>query len=140
MALPPEFIRPQDGHDKPDGERVAGKRWIDKHAKYVAPYGVTWLGDDLYSNQPLCKCALQNGCNCIFVCKPDFHTRLSERLAFWQATDAIKALATRRKQGRITASTLYRYMNDVLLRGGLGALAVNGLEITSVHATTGAQL
>jgi hypothetical protein len=140
IALPPEFIMPQDGHDKQDCERVAGKRWIDKHAKHVAPYGVTLLGDDLYSNQPLCKFALQNGLNFIFVCKPDSHATLYERLAFWQATDAIKALETRRKHGRITEITLYRYMNEVFLRGGPGALAVNWLEITSVHATTGAQL
>ena len=53
IALPPEFIMPQDGHDKQDCERVAGKRWIDTHAEQVAPSGVTLLGDDLYSNQPL---------------------------------------------------------------------------------------
>jgi hypothetical protein len=46
---------PQDGHDKQDGERVAGKRWIDQHAKQIAPHGVTLRGDDLYSNQPLCE-------------------------------------------------------------------------------------
>ena len=90
IALPPEFIMPQDGHDKQDCERVAGKRWIAKHAKHVAPYGITLLGDDLYSNQPLCKLALQNGLNFIFVCKPDSHATLYERLAFWQAMTAIK--------------------------------------------------
>ena len=84
IALPPEFIMPQDGHDKQDCERVAGKRWIDQYAKQVAPHGVTLLGDDLYSNQPLCKLALQNGFNFIFVCKPDSHATLYERLAFWQ--------------------------------------------------------
>ena len=36
IALPPEFIMPQDGHAKQDCERVAGKRWIAKHAKHVA--------------------------------------------------------------------------------------------------------
>jgi hypothetical protein len=61
IALPPEFIMPQDGHDKQDCERVAGKRWIDKHARQIAPHGVTLLGDDLYSNQPLCECALKHG-------------------------------------------------------------------------------
>ena len=30
IALPPEFIMPQDGHGKQDCERVAGKRWIDQ--------------------------------------------------------------------------------------------------------------
>ena len=140
IALPPEFILPQDGHDKQDCERMAGKRWIDKHAKHVAPYSVTLLGDDLYSNQPLCKLALENGFNFLFVCKPDSHATLYERLAFWQANDAIKELETRRKNGRFTEITLYRYMNDVFLRGGPGALAVHWLEITSVNAKTGEQL
>jgi hypothetical protein len=53
-ALPPEYIMPQDGHAKQDCERAAGKRWLSKHAAQVAPHGVTLLGDDLYSNQPLC--------------------------------------------------------------------------------------
>ena len=78
IALPPEFIMPQDGHDKQDCERVAGKRWIAKHAKQVAPYGVTLLGDDLYSNQPLCQLALHKGLNFILVCKPDSHATLYE--------------------------------------------------------------
>jgi len=140
IALPPEFIMPQDGHEKQDCERVAGKRWIAKHAKQVAPYGVTLLGDDLYSNQPLCKLALEHGFNFIFVCKPDSHATLYERLAFWQAHDAIKALETRRRNGRFIEVTMYRYMNDILLRSGPGALAVHWLEITAANATTGAQL
>jgi len=41
IALPPEYIMPQDGHDKQDCERAAGKRWLAKHAKHVAPHGVT---------------------------------------------------------------------------------------------------
>ena len=140
MAWPPEFLRPQDGHDKQDCERVAGKRWMDKHAKHVTPDGVTLLGDELYRNHPLWKFALQHGLHCIFVCKPESHATLYERLALWQATEAIKALATRRKHGRLTEITLYRDMNEVFLRGGPGALAVKWLEITSVHATTGAPL
>lgn len=71
IALPPECIMPQDGQEKQACERVAGKRWMDKHAKHVAPHGVTLLGDDLYSNQPLCALALHNGFNFILVCKPD---------------------------------------------------------------------
>ena len=140
IALPPEFIMPQDGHDKQDCERVAGKRWIDQHAKQVASHGVTLLGDDLYSNQPLCKVALQNGFNFIFVCKPDSHATLYERLAFWQETAAIKAVERRRRRGRVTAVLLYRSLNEVFLRSGKGALSVHWLEITSVHAKTGEHL
>lgn len=140
IALPPEFIMPQDGHDKQDCERVAAKRWLDKHAKRVAPYGVTLLGDDLYSNQPLCKVVLENGFNFVFVCKPESHATLYARLAFWQETAAIKEVARRRRHGRFTEVTIYRYINDVILRGGKGALSVNWFELTSVNAQTGEQL
>jgi hypothetical protein len=40
IALPPEYLMPQDGHAKQDCERAAGKRWLTKHAPQVAPYGV----------------------------------------------------------------------------------------------------
>jgi len=49
---------PRDGHAKQDCERAAGKRWLAKHAARVAPHGVTFLGDDLYSNQPFCALVL----------------------------------------------------------------------------------
>src|SRR6266852_5457516 len=123
IALPPEYIMPQDGHAKQDCERAAGKSWLAKHAARVAPHGVTFLGDDLYSNQPFCALALQHGYNFIFVCKPDSHPKLYERLAFWQTNDAIKELETRRRHGCVTEVTMYRYMNDVFLRDGPGALA-----------------
>jgi hypothetical protein len=140
IALPPEFIMPQDGHDKQDCERVAGKRWLDKNAKHVAPHGVTLLGDDLYSNQPLCALALHHGFNFIFVCKPDSHATLYERLAFWQANDAIKAVESHHFNGRFTEVMRYRYLNDIALRSGTDALAVNWCEVTVVQAKTGEQL
>ena len=42
--------------------------------------------------------------------------------------------------GRFTEVTLYRYINDVLLRGGDDALSVNWFELTVVNAKTGEQL
>lgn len=140
IALPPEYIMPQDGHAKQDCERAAGKRWLAKHAARVAPHGVTFLGDDLYSNQPFCALVLHNGCNFIFTCKPDSHPKFYERVAFWQATGGMAAREGRRWNGRFTEVTLVRYINDVLLRGGDDALSVNWFDITVVNATTGAQL
>ena len=88
----------------------------------------------------LCQLALQKGFNFIFVCKPDSHATLYERLAFWQQTNAIKEVERRCRRGRVIEMMMYRYINDVSLRGGQGALSVNWFEITSVHAKTGAQL
>ncbi len=140
IALPPEYIMPQDGQAKQDCEQEAGKRWISKYAKAVAPHQVTLLGDDLYSKQPFCTLALQQGFHFILTCKPDSHATLYERLAFWQAHDGIAKLERRRWNGRFTEVMLYRYINDVLLRGGDDALAANWFEITVVSAKTGEQL
>jgi hypothetical protein len=140
IALPPEYIMPQDGHAKQDCERAAAKRWLAKHAEPVAPYGVTLLGDDLYSNQPFCALVLQQGFNFIFTCKPDSHPTLAERLAFWQATDAIATHEARHFNGRFTEVTMVRYINDVLLRSGDDALSVNWFDIIVINAKTGEQL
>ena len=140
FALPPEYIMSQDGETKQDCEQRAGKRWLSKHAKAVAPHQVTLLGDDLYSKQPFCALALQQGFHFILTCKPDSHVTLYERLAFWQANDGIVELEHRHWNGRFTEVMQYRYINDVLLRGGDAALAVNWFEITVVSAKTGEQL
>ena len=140
IALPPEFIMPQDGHDKQDCERVAGKRWIAKHARQIAPDGVTLLGDDLYSNQPFCESALKHGFNLILTCKPESHPTLYERLAFWQQTGATQEVESRQRRRGVMNVMLYRYINDVFLRSGQDALSVNWLEIIEVHGKTGQQL
>ena len=106
IALPPEYIMPQDGHGKQDCERAAGKRWLSKHAAQVAPGGATLLGDDLYSNQPFCALVLQHRCNFIFTCKPDSHPKFYERVALWQATDAMATREEHHWNGRFTEVTL----------------------------------
>jgi len=140
IALPPEYIMPQDGHATQDCERAAGTRWLGKHAAQVAPHGVTFLGDDLYSNQPFCALVLQHRCNFIFPCTPDAHPKLSERLAFWQAHDSMAAHEGHHWHGRFTEVTMVRSLNDVLLRSGDQAVSVNWFEITVVNAKTGEQL
>ena len=140
IALAPEYIMPQDGHAKQDCEQAAGKRWITHHADALGPSHVTLLGDDLYSKQPFCALALQQGFNFILVCKPDSHPKLYERLAFWQAQEAIAQWEQRQRKGRVTEVARYRFINDVLLHDGPHALSVNWVEITIANAKTGEQL
>jgi hypothetical protein len=113
---------------------------MDKDAKPVSSSGVPFLGDDLSSNHPLGKLALPKGCNFLWVCKPDSQVTLYERLAFWHATQAIKEVERRGRRGRGTEGTLYRSINEVVLRDGPGALSVNGCESTSGTANTGEPL
>jgi hypothetical protein len=140
IALPPEYIMPQDGQAKQDCEQEAGKRWLSKSAQVVVPHQVTLRGDDLYSKQPFCALALPQGFHFILTCKPDSHATLYERLAFWQANDGIAARERRHWNGRFTAVRQYRYLNDVRLRDGDDALSRNWFEITVVNAKTGEQL
>jgi len=140
ICLAPEFIMPQDGHDKQDCERTAAKRWIKYQAGHFQPHTMTLLGDDLYSNQPLCQLALEKKFNFIFVCKPDSHQILYEWLAFLAANQDIDQLQVHHWNGRFTEIATYRFINEVPLRGGDKALFVNWCEVTIIHSQTGEQL
>src|SRR5215475_12414186 len=140
IALAPEYIMPQDGHAKQDCEQAAGKRWVQHHAATLVSHHVTLLGDDLYSKEPFCALALQQGFNFILVCKPDSPPKFYKRLAFWQAQGAIAQCEQRCRHGRLTEVTLYRFINEVLLQDGKHARAVNGVEMTVRNAKTGVQL
>jgi hypothetical protein len=140
ISLVPEYIMPQDGHDKQDCERMAAKRWIKQQAGQFKPYSVTLLGDDLYSNQPLCQLILDHKFNFIFVCKPDSHQILYEWVNSLAASNDIDQLTCRRFNGRFTEIITCRFVEDVPLRGGPKALLVNWCEVTITHSKTGKQL
>jgi hypothetical protein len=53
IPLEPEFITPQNGHEKQDCEYQAAKRWIERMGSRYAPLGVVLLGDDLFASQPM---------------------------------------------------------------------------------------
>ena len=79
-----------------------GKRWM-----------VSWRRDlawRISTAQPFCSLALQQG-----TCKPD-RIKLYERLAFWQAQDAIAECEQRQRKGRLTEVAMYRFINDVWLQ------------------------
>jgi hypothetical protein len=140
IALPPEYIMPQDGHDKQDCEQAAGKRWLMQHGATLAPHHVTLLGDDLYSKEPFCSLALEQGFNFILVCKPDSHRKFYERLAFWQEQGLMAQCEQRQRKGAVTEVLLYRFLNNVLLQDGKQTLSVNWVKITVANAKTGEQL
>jgi hypothetical protein len=55
VPLQPEFVVPQDGHDKQDCESGAARRWLAAHGASYARLDPVYLGDDLYSRQPVCQ-------------------------------------------------------------------------------------
>jgi hypothetical protein len=138
LSLPPECIVPQDGHEKQDCERAAVKRWLAHHQPRYQPKAITYLGDDLYANQPLCQLIEQTYEQFfLFVCKPDSHTTLYEWLAALEKAGGLEAKQVRHWNGKHGEIWSYRFVNGVPLRAGEDALMVNWFELTIVYEETG---
>lgn len=134
IALEPEFIVPQDGHDKQDRESAAAKRWIAAYGPRYQGRNVTLLGDDLYSRQPLCEQALGMGLNFIFVCKPTSHATLYEWLEGLERSGGVHTHQVPRRQGKKSYTDTYRFVAQLPLRDGEDALAVNWCELLTTNA------
>ena len=103
IALRPEFIVPQDGHDKQDCEINAAKRWIDKEAgRYLQALNrnVTFLGDDIYAHQPFCRHVLLHGGHFIFTCKPASHKHLTQWIGLLEEGPDLHTVTTRAKDAK----------------------------------------
>lgn len=135
ISLYPEFITPQDGHDKQDSEHAAVKRWLLAHASQYQSEGITFLGDDLYSCQPICQAILDAKCHYLLTCKPDSHKTLYECVNALDTLNKLNTLIIHRRHGKKWFIDTYRYVNQVPLRDGEDALMVNWCEIvtTSEH-------
>jgi hypothetical protein len=138
ISLEPEFITPQDGHEKQDCEIQAGKRWVEKHGDFYAKRGVTMLGDDLYSRQPFCQALKDKKLHFILVCKPDSHVSLYETVEFLDAQSVLGTKVVRNWNGRYAEIHTYRYANKLHLNGAPAAFEVNWCELSITREDTGA--
>jgi len=129
IPLIPEFVVPQDGHEKQDCETAAAKRWLSQYGERYSALKVTVLGDDLYSHQPMCQQFLSQQLNFIVVCRPESHTTLYEHLEGIE----LPTVTRKRWTGKVEETYTYRYLNGVPLRDGEDALLVNWCEITVSH-------
>jgi hypothetical protein len=59
LPVMPELISNEDGEEKQDCERNAGKRWLVNYGKEYAWLKPTLLGDDLFSKYPFCTTVLE---------------------------------------------------------------------------------
>jgi hypothetical protein len=126
VPLMPEFIAPQDGHDKQDCERVAAKRWLAAHGERVADLRPVYLGDDLFACQPVCEAVLATGADFLFVCKQDSHKALYDFID--GATPHTHTVTLKQAGKRLTYH--YRWFDAVPLRDGKPALDVNWIGVT----------
>jgi len=138
LALEPEFIVPQDGHDKQDCEQQAIKRWLARNAERFEDWSVTVLTDDLHSHQPLCELLLEHKFHFILACKSESHETLYQELELLTKVDgAHQTKTTERGMGRRREQWHYHWVKDLPLRTGKGALRVNWCEVTVVRQSTG---
>ena len=121
VPLEPEFIVPQDGHEKQDCESRAARRWLAAHGAQYRRFDPVYLGDDLFSRQPICEAVLAEGGHFLFVCKPDSHQAIEE----FRAGIPLDTLSVRTRRGKKWTTYRYQWLCDVPLRGDADAIKVN---------------
>lgn len=141
IALEPEFISPQDGHDKQDCEQEAIKRWLKRNGERFAPWQVTVMTDDLHSHQPLCELLAENKMHLIMTCKEESHQALYQEVELLSRVEgAVRTMTTSRWTGRYREEWTYRWVEEVPLKAGGQSLRVNWCEITIVRQDSGQQI
>lgn len=129
ISFPPEFIKKEDGKTKQDCENVAVKRWLLKNPVERENNQITLLGDDLYSRQPICELALEQGYNFIFVAKESSHKSLYEWIDFSERNrETISGEIKKYEKGKIRIYR-YRYVNNLPVRESKPSLMVNWYEV-----------
>lgn len=141
ICLEPEFITPQDGQAKQDCEQQAIKRWITRNATRFAPGSVTILTDDLHCHYPLCTLLVQQHMHFILTCKEASHPALYEEVQLLgQVAGAITTREVEKRRGGRRERWVYRWVEQVPLRGDLDTLMVNWCELTIRDGASDAQL
>ena len=135
VPLAPEFVCPQDGQDQQDCELAAARRWLERWGGRYAPWGMTLLGDDLYSHQPFCQEVRRHGFHFRFVCRPDSHPTRYEWVADFARLGHVRTVIKTRWTGKERLIDTYRYMHQVPLRDSDDALLVNWCELTTTTTT-----
>lgn len=131
IPLAPEFVHPQDGHEKQDCEINASLRWLESQGARYAALNTTVLGDDLYCHEPFCQALLDKQFEFILVCKPGSHKTVYEWIDDLARNGVVRTKIHRRWTGQRHEIDTYRYVSDVPLRDADQALTINWCEITT---------
>jgi hypothetical protein len=140
LSLQPEFITPQDGHEKQDCEQEAAKRWVRTQAPMLPFSNITVLGDDLFCHYPFCSLLREHGWNFILVCKPDSHPKLYSWIDYLSRVEQLGEVKKRHWNGKFGELWTYHFASSVPLRGEQPTLLVNWCELTIRHEKSGKQL
>jgi hypothetical protein len=137
ISLAPEFITPQDGHQKQDCEVAAAKRWIKTHTFIFKEQPITLLGDDLYSHQPMCEEILAAGMNFIFTCLEPSHTGLYDWLKYLDGIGEVNTLEIKQWNKNSREIYSYQYVNGIPLKDSQPAIEVNWCRLIHTRESDG---
>lgn len=127
IPLFPESIQNTDGTDKQDCEINAGKRLVHKLRKAHPKLKIIFLGDDLYSKQPMIDELTKAKMSYILVAKPSDHKVLFEWVSQIKQMKEHCCLHYTDPEGR---RHLYQWINQIPLNGTKDADNVNYFEYT----------
>ena len=120
-----EAIRNEDGNKKQDCEIKAFIRYLSKHADECKRLKAIFLGDDLFSNYPICKAILDIECGFIFTCKEKSHPSLTETVK----NSILNKKTRRERKGRHDLVYRYWWLNGVDIRDDKETLKVNYVHL-----------
>lgn len=129
FSLPPEFIVAQDGDQKQDCEQKAVKRWLARMLPQCQKLNPVFLGDDLFSKHDVCAQILEAGHHFLFTCKDTSHKILAEFRKGLMPSRHIEVKGT----GKQWREYRYSWIEDLPIRDGKDALAVNWLNVEIVN-------
>ena len=112
-------MEPKAGLRAQRGQTLAERAW--QAGSDLRP---VYLGDALFSCQPLAEAVLATDADFLFVCKRDGHKTLYE---YVDGATLDERTVTERKPGKRSQTYRYRWIQAVPLRDGKDALAVNWL-------------
>jgi hypothetical protein len=134
IPLAPEFVTPQDGHNKQECELAAASRWLQREGQLLKTHHITILGDDLFSHQPFCEAVKAQNGHFILVCKQNSHATLYEWLADFERENRVETITTAHWDGKHKIYHHYRLINHLPLRDSDDAMMVNWCELKSVRS------
>ena len=139
IAMEPEFIKPQDGHDKQDCEQAAMKRWLLKYGSRYSGKG-TILADAMFANEPCIRAIQQEGLDYILTCKIGSNKYLfNEEVKYFEDNGTLPEIQFRHWNGKYGEIHIYRFINNVCIKDPHGkdeTTRVNWCDLTIVNENT----
>jgi hypothetical protein len=134
ISLAPEFIVPQDGHEKQDCEMQAAKRWVEKWGDFSG---------ERHHSVMICSAASRfvavvDSTSISSWCKPDSIRTVPD--GGFPGANRVLGMKVRRWVGKYAEISTYRFANKLPLTGEADALVVNWCEVTITREDTGEQL